>query len=161
MAHGRVFQMAFILTLSAISIFSFSGCGGSSAPSAGDGGAPKTADKVDTSRCIEVSAEKLAEIEAKLNIRGGGSLKDGRAVKSNDFENRYFLAAEVEGPGFYDDGQYAIWLVDSLEPGGEIISVSSNAKVFSDWPKADATITKDNDGYAEAQTCVEAFQKGL
>lgn len=159
MTCGSVLKPVFFLTVCILFVFSASGCGGGSAPPAGDKTPAKTA-VTPSARCVEVSAAKLSEIESKLTIIGGGSLKDGRAVKSEDFDNIYFIAAEIEGPGFYENGQFGLWAAESLEPGqGKIYSVNTRAKAHSDWPDADASITQRSDGAEEAMACVDAFQK--
>jgi hypothetical protein len=157
MTYGKVTKVVLILALSVLAIFPAAGCGDSAAPS-GNSGEVETV--VISARCAEVTPEKLAEIESGLTVAGGGSLKEGWAVKSEDFDSIYFIAAEMEGPGFYGDGQYGLWAVESMEPGqGEIYSVNSRAKALSEWPKADASINVKSDGAEDVLACIEAAQK--
>jgi len=40
----------------------------------------------------------VSGIETGLTVQGGGTLKNAQAVKSEDFENVYFISAEIDGP---------------------------------------------------------------
>ena len=40
----------------------------------------------------------MSGIETGLTVQGGGTLKNAQAVKSEDFENVYFISAEIDGP---------------------------------------------------------------
>jgi len=107
-----------------------------------------------------VSSEKLQAIESGLNY-SGGSLREGWAVKSKDFKSVYFIAAEMDGPGFEGDGDIGLWSSNSLD-NGMIMSINHMAQEFSDWPAGkdtDAEITTFDDGSDEAERCVLSHQK--
>jgi hypothetical protein len=146
--HGNVLKAALILTVGVLVIFFLSSCSDSS----------QTA----TNRCIKVSRAKLDGIASGLTVSGGGSLRDGWAVKSEDFNSLYFIAAEIDGSGLEGNGDIGLWASNSLESGqGLILSVNSIAKEFSVWPHGDTTdsnITQFDDGADEAKKCIEASQ---
>lgn len=87
------------------------------------------------------------------------------AVKSDDFENVWFVAADLEGPELDDeDGEIALWSTNAIEKdgtaeegGGLVLSVNGFASEFSDWFDADEYDVSDEDhGAKEAVECVEA-----
>jgi len=144
----KILKVALIITVSLLAVFFLVSCGDSSQPN--------------TSRGIEVSQAMLSNIASGLTVSGGGSLRDGWAVKSNDFNSLYFIAAEIDGPGLEGNGEIGLWATNRLEPGqGLILSVDSFAKEFSVWPHGDTTdsnITQFDDGADEAKMCVRNSQ---
>lgn len=110
------------------------------------------------SRCEEVPADMLDAIASGLTLDGEGTLRSGAAVRSDDFEKLYFIAAEVDAPGLEAEGDVAVWASNSLQPGGGmILAVDGLAKEFSEWPAGDSTdanITSTDDGVSEARSCV-------
>jgi hypothetical protein len=108
------------------------------------------------SRCEKVSRALLDGIAEGLTVTGGGSLRNGYAVKSNDFSKVYMVAADIQGAGMEGTGEVGVWATNSLELGGLIFAVDSFAKQFSDWghgDETDANITPSSDGVSEAKEC--------
>lgn len=108
------------------------------------------------SRCIAVEQTTLSNIAEGLTVSGGGSLRDGWAVRSEDFEQVYFVAAEMDGSGMEGDGEVGLWATNDLA-GGLIFAVNSMAEEFSDWGSGggtDAELTTSDDGADEALDCV-------
>jgi hypothetical protein len=107
-------------------------------------------------RCVVVSQKKLNRIADLLTVSGGGSLANGHAVKSNDFESLWFIAATINGPKM-GSKTIGIWATNTLEAvTGGIFSVDSFAEEFSDWvvgSTTDANITQYDDGAQEAAQC--------
>jgi hypothetical protein len=107
-------------------------------------------------RCAVVSQKKLNRIADLLTVSGGGSLANGHAVKSNDFESLWFIAATINGPQM-GPNTIGIWATNTLEAvTGGIFSVDSFAEEFSDWvvgSTTDANITQYDDGAQEAAQC--------
>jgi hypothetical protein len=99
----------------------------------------------------------LAKIASALTVQGGGSLRNGQAVKSNDFQNVFMVAADLQGSGLGGTGDIGVWATNSLDPNaGIVMAVDGVAKEFSDWPDADKTtaaITLGADGVSEAKRC--------
>ena len=124
-------------------------------------GSEQAASQPQDSRCEEVSQAMLNLIEDQLTVDGGGSLRNGFAVKSEDYENVYMIAADIQGAGLDGDGQVGVWAANSLEPQGSLIilAVDGLAKEFSDWPdgdQTDAQLSLVDDGVDEARDCVKA-----
>ncbi len=107
-------------------------------------------------RCVVVSQKKLNRIADLLTVSGGGSLANGHAVKSNDFESLWFIAATINGPQM-GSKTIGIWATNTLKAvTGGIFSVDAFAEEFSDWvvgSTTDANITQYDDGAQEAAQC--------
>ena len=105
--------------------------------------------EVDYSRVEAASNKQIERIS-------WGILKDTKAeigevyvVKSNDFDNVYFCATRLSGPGISDDC-VGVWAISGdKESPGMTISVNGIAKQFSDYPdgsKTQANIKMSDDG---------------
>ena len=109
-------------------------------------------------RCLAVSAKKLKNIATGLTIGGGGTLTNGFAVKSNDYEEVWFIAALIDGPSM-GKGVVGIWASNRLEANdGFIFAIDGFAEEFSDWgvgSTTDANITQNDDGAQEAAQCAD------
>ena len=108
-------------------------------------------------RCLEVS-EKVVKnyLEEGLNTEGI-TLLNAKAVKSNDFENVYFISADMQGAGLENEDDIVTLTTNSLEGDGIFMSVNPAAIEFFVFPDASATdakATMSNDGAKESQTCV-------
>jgi hypothetical protein len=107
-------------------------------------------------RCVKVSQKKLNKIAEWLTVSGGGSLSNGYAVESNDFESLWFIAATINGPQM-GNKTIGIWSANTLEPvSGNILSVDAFAAEFSGWvvgSTTSANITQYDDGAQEAAQC--------
>lgn len=109
-----------------------------------------------TGRCERVSSAVLNAIAEGLTVEGGGTLRNGYAVKSDDFSKVYMVAADIQGAGMEGDGEVGVWATNSLDGAGLIFAVDGLAKEFSDWGHGDTTdahITQSSDGVAEAKEC--------
>jgi hypothetical protein len=128
--------------------------GASSKPTPNSSSAP-------SSRCIAVSPLKL-ETMLPLTAAGGGTMRNGWAVKSSDFSKVWFLAAEMDFAGAEGDGEIGVWAVNDLTPFyGTIFSVNSFALEFTNWgngPATSAQISMSDDGASEAEACVKSNQ---
>ena len=109
-----------------------------------------------TGRCEKVSSAVLNAIAEGLTVTGGGTLRNGYAVKSDDFSKVYMVAADVQGTGMEGDSEIGVWATNSLDGAGLILAVDGIAKEFSDWGHGDTTdahITQSSDGVSEAEEC--------
>lgn len=100
------------------------------------------------SACLVVSVEKRQAISDGLE--SGLSIRNARAVRSDDYERVYMIAAQVHGPGI--DGEIGVWASNDHRNPGLIYAVDGIAREFSDWgtlPDSSAT----DDGVAEARRC--------
>jgi hypothetical protein len=107
-------------------------------------------------RCVAVSQKKLNRIADLLTVSGGGSLTNGHAVRSNDFESLWFIAATINGPQM-GSNTIGIWATNTLKPvTGGVFAVDAFADQFSDWvvgSTTDSNITQYDDGAQEAAQC--------
>ena len=109
-----------------------------------------------TGRCEKVSSAVLNAIAEGLTVTGGGTLRHGYAVKSDDFSKVYMVAADIQGAGMEGDDEIGVWATNSLDGAGLIFAVDGVAKEFSDWGHGDTTdahITQSSDGVSEAKKC--------
>lgn len=115
-------------------------------------------------RCIVAPAATVAWIGEGLYEDDGTSLRNAWAVKSDDFKNVWFVAADLEGPGLEDDDEIALWATDAIEEdgtadpigGGLVVSVNNVAEAFSDWfPASDYDVSGGDDGAEEAIECAD------
>jgi hypothetical protein len=158
MNRSRLFWMSTLLTVVVLS----AGCGDTletadaprTSPTSAEEAAPPPEEGL---RCQPVSAALLEAIASGLTVSGGGKLRNGFAVKSEDFSEVYFVSAEIDGPGMEGDGEVGTWATNSLEPGGGLIlAVGGLAHEFSDWghgEQTDAALSPDDDGVDESQEC--------
>lgn len=113
-----------------------------------------------SARCESVSPTTLEAIASGLTVTGGGTLRDGQAVRSEDFERVWFVAAEIDGSGIEGDGEVGVWATNGDPASGEvgsIFAVDTYAQESSDWGPGDQTddeLTMADDGAQEAQDCV-------
>lgn len=89
-----------------------------------------------------------------------GTLKNARAVKSEDFKKVYFISAELEGESTEVVGKIATWArTGPLRVGGGLIyAVDGFANEFSnadDGGDTDAQLSMDDDGAEESRICVK------
>lgn len=102
--------------------------------------------------CVKVSSPTLTALEASLQhgakIRGGSL----RAVRSEDFESDYFVAAELDGPGLDGNGHVAVWATNKIKGFGVYFVAEGMAKQFSDYGSRHGFSIND-DGAKEAKDC--------
>ena len=123
--------------------------------------------KPEHDRCIIPDQAVIDWISLGLYPQDGTYLRHVWAVKSDDFENVWFVAADIEGPGMDDDDEVAIWATNALtregkpQPsgGGFVWSNSGFAKEFSDWPTGQVSMLEDYDGRDEAEDCAKGDEQ--
>jgi hypothetical protein len=112
----------------------------------------------ESSRCVSVDESVVDAIAAGLGSPGD-SLRNAHAVRSNDYEQLYFVAAQMD-TSVYAEAIVGIWATDRIDDvGGMIFSANTAAGNFTDWdfytpPVDDAT--PGLDGWSEAEACVMA-----
>lgn len=123
-------------------------CGTTGDAGGGDAGGGEP----ESSRCARASAALVSAIETGLTVTGGGSLSNAFVVKSDDFENASFVAAQIEGEGM--DDTVGVWSTNDPDGGGSILSADAFAAEFSDWGDGPGFSSSD-DGFSEARECAE------
>lgn len=99
-------------------------------------------------------AALLDGIATGLTADGGATLSNGWAVKSDDFDNVFMVAAVITAPSV---DEVAVWATNSLDTAALIFAVDGMAQEFSDWGDADKTgaaIRSSDHGVDEAKDCV-------
>lgn len=109
--------------------------------------------------CTLVSPAMMELLIGGLTIDGATLVKKtARMIKSDDFQNIYFIAAEIYGKGMEGKGDIGLWATNSPYPGvGIILSVNSLALKSSSWPngkKSQAKLSTKNQGARAAIKCV-------
>jgi len=111
------------------------------------------------SRCEPVDDALVSAISDGLTIDGGGSLRNAQAVRSDDFESAYFVAADVQAAGLEGANDIGIWVTNDLAAPTSIYAVDEVAQEFSDWGdggQTDARFSASDDGAQAARGCAEA-----
>lgn len=109
-------------------------------------------------KCEDVPSDVVASLQEGSNTQGI-TLRNAKAVKSNDFESVYFISADLQGAGLEGNEDIATFTTNKLENGGGILlSVNNVAKEFFVFPDAsttDAKATMSDDGASQSQTCAK------
>ena len=125
----------FLVILFLVLAIFLSGCGGKK--------------EVDYSRVEPASEKQIKYISGGIKKETNAEIGEVYVVKSNDFDNVYFCATRLSGPGISNDC-IGVWSIsgDKNNPG-MIFSVNGIAKQFSDYPdgsKTQANIKMSDDG---------------
>jgi len=111
-------------------------------------------------RCIPASDLQYRNISEGLDTTTSVYIKSAWAVKSNDYENVYYVAAVLYGPGMEEGAGPGVWVItgDPNNPG-LTYSVGGFATSFSSWGdggKTDAMFSQFDDGWQQANDCALA-----
>jgi len=118
-------------------------------------------------RCIIPDQPVIDWIELGLYPDDGTHLRHVWAVKSDDFENVWFVAADLEGPGMEGDGEIAIWATNALasdgkpqpDGGGFVWWANHMAEEFADWPHGQLNEFEEYDGMDDAKDCAKGDEQ--
>jgi hypothetical protein len=110
-------------------------------------------------RCVPASPAQIEYIQTGIKDidQNNDVTSNIWAVHSNDFENIWFVAAEIQGSGIQPKEAIGVWAIsgDPASPG-IILSVDGFAKNFSIYPDGsttDAQTAMSDDGAQEALAC--------
>lgn len=106
-------------------------------------------------RCEAAPVAVVTAISTGLG--SGLTLRNAQMVRSDDFEEAYFVSADLQGPGLEGDDDVATWVTNNRSGGGLIFAVSAVAREFSDWGdggQTDAGFSMSDDGADESAACV-------
>ncbi len=127
-------------------------------------GSPGSSAPKKDARCLDISATVQQDLIDGLTDGTGATLRGFQAVRSKDFEQVFFVAAELEGPGLDGDDQIGVWATNIIDTYGcRYLSISAIAKEFSNFPDGDTTdanVTMNDDGANLATECTKAVLKG-
>ena len=114
---------------------------------------------VQNERCVPASAAQQDNILLGIkDEQESNGIASAWAVKSNDFDNVWMVAAEITGPSIEPKSVIGVWAI-----GGELdaptltMAVGGVANEFSTWPDGagtSANVTIFSDGYDTAIECV-------
>jgi hypothetical protein len=159
-----------LIVLTILAAATLIGCGGEETAEPTDEPSATTTTasggEADGDRCMRVPkalkegiAEGLRARGKETRIKTTGDLGRAAAVRSDDFEEVYYVSAVIEGPDVV-----GTWATNSLKVGeGLIIAADPMAMEYSDWgeaaqPGSAAAEVQglQNDGAQESQDCIEA-----
>jgi len=106
-------------------------------------------------RCIDVPANALSRIEIGLTT-DGFSLRNAKAVRSNDFTKVYFVSVYLQGESL-PEADIATFSMNALDGPAMVLAIDDHAKKFTDWPDGERTqsrMTLNDDGARESRDCV-------
>jgi hypothetical protein len=109
-----------------------------------------------SARCLPVPPHVLTSISQGLTIEGGGTLRNAKAVKSDSYQNVYFISADLQGAGLEGSDDLATFARNGLDDMGLVIAVDAVANEFSDWADGrimTSPITMSDDGARQSQDC--------
>ena len=112
-----------------------------------------------SSRCVPASNKQMEAI--RMGIKGiseQNDIKTAWTVKSSDYENAWFVAANIYGPGMEDGTGPGLWIIsgDPENPSSGAFSVDGFAKEFSDRGTGETlglNFSMFDDGAQEALFC--------
>lgn len=105
------------------------------------------------SKCLDVPKATLEAIESGAEDGSGVKVVRGKAVKSTDFNNVFFVATEIQAPGIEAPNDIAVFDTNSIDDTSIIDSVNATAKALFVWPD-DTRTSSEDDGYQEAIDCL-------
>lgn len=120
--------------------------------------APTVVNTATPSRCVPASERQIEVIrEGIKDVDKNNDIKSAWAVKSEDFEDVWMVAAKIYGTGMEEGTGPGVWAIsgDPDKPG-MTLSVDGFAKEFSSWPdgsKTSAKVGANNDGVDDAKLC--------
>ena len=123
-------------------------CGSPSALPTSPAVRPPGATRCENADTVLVSAINTG-LDPGVEIRDANALQ----VRSDDFEQAYFVSSDLAGPGLEGPDDIATWVLDGT---GSIYSVSALAEQFSDFGPGsltDAEFSMSDDGAQESATC--------
>lgn len=108
----------------------------------------------EVNRCLDIPEDLVTDIESWLTINWWWKLINVKGVKSNDFEERYFISWFLQWE-WISENEIATFTVSSLEKWKTMIwSVNAFAKEFAEWPTP-RIIDSTNDWIKQSQECLK------
>jgi len=118
-------------------------------------------DSSNKSICNPASQRQVENIRSGVqDIASNNNIGSAWAIKSGDFDNVWFIAAQITGPGINEGSAVGLWAIsgDPNNPG-LTYSVNSIATAFSSWgdgTKTSAQLSQFDDGAQEALECARS-----
>ena len=136
--------------LALLAVLVLAACGGDD-----DESAPATVTTAETSSCAAAASDMMAPLGGRVTLEDG-RLRDGRMVQSTASPDWWFVAAELDGPGYEDEGDVVTFATTSQFGGEAIFAVDELARAQTSLrdgprPKACRATTRPQ---AEARACL-------
>ena len=104
--------------------------------------------------CTPATTDLMTPLANKLTI-ANGRLVNGQIVESEEQDDVYFVAAEIDSPKLQTSGDVGVWVTTTPHGGEAIFSVNDLAKSSSDWRTAEkGELSADDPAAAAARACV-------
>lgn len=127
------------------------------------GKAASKAPRAATDRCTSVPPALVDQIATFIKPETGATLRGAQAVRSKDYQQLWFVAADLEGPGLDGDDQIVLVPIAQLTAGdGHLFGVGGFAKEFTDLRRGEKSsfhFSYTDEGVHEAESCVRAALK--
>ena len=142
--------MALRLAITLASLLLLAGCGGDD-----EAGSTTAATGAEASSCAAATSEIMTPIGNTLSLEGG-RVRNGQMVESGVTPGIWFVAVEVDGPGYEEEGDVATFATANRFGADAIYSVDELANQHFGWrdvAQADG-IEADDPAADEAAACV-------
>lgn len=144
------------LVLGAMLMLSVAACGGDDSADA-----PGVASPAEPSleQCRPVPEDVMTALESGLTLEGA-ALPVGFAVESPSFPGVFYIAAELDGPGYEAEGDAPVWVAESLSLADITVdvgfgAVNELAESVSSWDNfLDRDFSTFGEGIRLAGACV-------
>ena len=127
------------------------GCGGDD-----DESTPATTQEAAASTaCVAATSDLMAPLGGRVTLEGG-RLRNGQLVQSEAVPDYWFVAVELDGPGYEDEGDVATFATTSQFGGEAIYAVGELAEQHTTLRPIDEVegIDADDPAASEAAACV-------
>ena len=128
------------------------GCGGDD-----DESAPATTQEpaAASTDCVAATSDLMAPLGGRVTLEGG-RLRNGQLVQSEAVPDYWFVAVELDGPGYEDEGDVATFATTSQFGGEAIYAVGELAEQHTTLRAIDEVegIDADDPAASDAAACV-------
>jgi hypothetical protein len=111
-----------------------------------------------TAICETPSPTLISALEADLTTEGDSTLRGTQAVRSKDYDEIWFVRAEIQAPGWEGDEDFLTWAVNDLRNPGMITPVGGTREFTTGGLAgglSDRFSIADN-GVMEAKNCTRS-----
>jgi hypothetical protein len=133
-----------------LAVLVLAACGGDD-----DESTPATETTAEASSCVAAASDMMAPLGGRVTLEDG-RLRNGRMVQSTASPDWWFVAAELDGPGYEDEGDVVTFATTSQFGGEAIFAVDELAQAqtsLRDVAEADG-VQADDPAAGEARACL-------
>jgi hypothetical protein len=127
------------------------GCGGDD----GESAPGTTQEPAASTACVAATSDLMAPLGGRVTLEGG-RLRNGQLVQSEAVPDYWFVAVELDGPGYEDEGDVATFATTSQFGGEAIYAVGELAEQHTTLRAIDEVegIDADDPAAGDAAACV-------